>query len=190
MNPPGFDTLSPNEHSQKTRFLLPRSKPNKILSYFCLHEHMWRWNNNRSYEGRKRGEWESIQFNNKDVHLNKRINEAKNLMKCDAFTAHCRLRKDFCRFTPRREKSLCFGRKIIGVLYGVTQHNHKFLNRGFVCGKCPFLDDDAALLLFNITLIKILVVLRRTTFFGFPKTLTHTNSKKRLGKDTTFDKKT
>ena len=26
----------------------------------------------------------SIQFNNKDVHLNKRINEAKNSMKCDA----------------------------------------------------------------------------------------------------------
>lgn len=33
---------------------------------------------------RKRGERESIQFNNKDVHLNKRINEAKNSMKCDA----------------------------------------------------------------------------------------------------------
>jgi hypothetical protein len=30
----------------------------------------------------------SIQFNNKDVHLNKRINEAKNSMKCDAIHHH------------------------------------------------------------------------------------------------------
>jgi hypothetical protein len=35
-------------------------------------------------EGKKGARSESIQFNNQDVHLNKRINEAKNSMKCDA----------------------------------------------------------------------------------------------------------
>ena len=46
----------------------------------------------------------SIQFNNKDVHLNKRINEAKNSMKCDAIhhrTAVVEVVKEkICQLTP------------------------------------------------------------------------------------------
>lgn len=43
----------------------------------------------------------SIQFNNKDVHLNKRINEAKNSMKCDAIHHRTAVaERENCQLTP------------------------------------------------------------------------------------------
>lgn len=61
----------------------------KILSYFKYIVHTC-GGEERASERKKgarnvhRAHKKSIQFNNKDVHLNKRINEAKNSMKCDA----------------------------------------------------------------------------------------------------------
>lgn len=47
-----------------------------------------RWKIRKEMKNKKK----SIQFDNKDVHLNKRINEAKNSMKCDAiYRTYCEL---------------------------------------------------------------------------------------------------
>lgn len=102
---------------------------------------------------RKRGERESIQFNNKDVHLNKRINEARNSMKCDAIHRTLSTRNEIFLSTH----SLALEQ---GVLYGVTQHNHRISQPGFPLSQ-PLIVRET--------------VLRRTTLRRFPK-ITHTHT--------------
>lgn len=100
INPLGADTLKSNKEKTKNQ-----------IYFFCLtaaqrkYCHTFAWTCGGETTTEVRREWkkgrerESIQFNNKDVHLNKRINEAKNSMKCDAI--HRTLDFYANSFTPR-----------------------------------------------------------------------------------------
>lgn len=74
---------------------------------------------------------ESIQFNNKDVHLDKGINQARNSMKCDAIHRTLSRQERFLPTHAGEESRFRFSAKD-GSSFGVTQHNHRFRNRVFV----------------------------------------------------------
>lgn len=149
------------------------SKLNENIVILAL-VHMWRWIETEA--GRANGKGaivsESIQFNNKDVHLDKGINQAKNSMKCDAIHRTLSSQDVFFANSHRRRISFVLQCERMGVLFGVTQHNHRFRNRVFVyVAPSVMMSQPFPWSTHQET------VLRRTTFFGYPDIRTNTHIK-------------